>query len=512
MALALGRCVVCALFLIQLSAPLPASAAPSSLENASASDAEGTWATRADMPTARSGLGVAAVNGKIYAIGGDGLSTVEELDPAGNTWATRASMPAPRSSLAATTANGKVYAIGGFSSDGYLSTVEEYDPLANTWAARASMPTARSGLGVATAANGKIYAIGGYDGSDYSNKVEEYNPLTNTWASRAPMPTPRTAGAAAASNGKIYAVGGIGPGGPQASFLSTLEEYDPATDTWTTQAPMPTARVPALVAASNGKLYALGGRASVIGPGGALFRVEEYDPATNTWVRVADMPTPRVSLGAAEASNGKLYAIGGSWLTPSSGGPIPQRANEELTPAASLAGSPNPVPFGFGLGTSTIFWGTGDGSVGEVWVDDTVDETPEMLFARGVAGSQDAPWIQLGHFYQFGLYRGVSHTERLLTIQVTRPGPPQRIVANPSVVPTGSGLGTTTISWDTREGVIGEVWVDVLADSAGEVLFARGIAGIQDAPWIQSGGGYRFTLYRGTGREVMLADVQVTRG
>jgi hypothetical protein len=51
--------------------------------------AEDSWVSRAPMQVARSGLGVAVVNGKIYAIGGAGnggfCATNEEYDPATNT-------------------------------------------------------------------------------------------------------------------------------------------------------------------------------------------------------------------------------------------------------------------------------------------------------------------------------------------------------------------------------------------------------------------------------------------
>jgi hypothetical protein len=44
--------------------------------------------------------------------------------------------------------------------------------------------------------------------------------------------------------------------------------------------------------------------------GTVLSTVEEYDPKTNTWTKKANMPTPRVALSTS-AVNGKIYAIGG---------------------------------------------------------------------------------------------------------------------------------------------------------------------------------------------------------
>ncbi len=293
-----------------------------SAREANSPQAQDTWATRASMPTARFGLGAAtANNGKLYAIGGYNggwLTTNEEYDPATDTWATRASMPTPRESLGvAAASNGKLYAIGGHNGS-YLTTNEEYDPSTNTWATRASMPTARYQAGVVAASNGKIYVIGGGNGVSWLTTVEEYDPATNTWATRASMPTARgDMGVAAASNGKIYVIGGFyGPTYVPGTYLATVEEYDPATNTWATRASMPTARDGlGVVVASNGKIYAIGGQNVT---DGYLAIVEEYDPATDTWATRASMLTARFGLGAAKASNGELYAIGGyngGWLT-----------------------------------------------------------------------------------------------------------------------------------------------------------------------------------------------------
>jgi len=60
--------------------------------------AEDSWVVLAPMPTARSMLGVAVVDGKIYAIGGTSgtqniLGTNEVYDPATNKWSSKTPMP-----------------------------------------------------------------------------------------------------------------------------------------------------------------------------------------------------------------------------------------------------------------------------------------------------------------------------------------------------------------------------------------------------------------------------------
>ena len=271
-----------------------------------------SWSTKTSMPTARRFLAAAAVNGKIYAIGGDGsssyLSTNEEYDPITDSWTTRASMPTGRQGLAAAAVSGKIYAIGGRNAGGFLSTNQEYDPSTDSWTTKASMPTAREDL-AAAAVNGKIYAIGGYndefigDIADFLRNNEEYDPETDSWTTKASMSTRRKGLAAAVVNGKIYAIGGYNIA---SGHLSTNEEYNPSTNSWTTKTSMPTARQYLAAAAMNGKIYAIGGD----GSSGQLSTNREYDPNTDSWTTRASMPTARYGLAAA-AVNRKIYAIGG---------------------------------------------------------------------------------------------------------------------------------------------------------------------------------------------------------
>jgi kelch-like protein 2/3 len=60
--------------------------------------------------------------------------------------------------------NGLVYAVGGFNGSLRVRTVDIYNPLDDTWASVTSMEARRSTLGAAVL-NGLIYAVGGFDGS-----------------------------------------------------------------------------------------------------------------------------------------------------------------------------------------------------------------------------------------------------------------------------------------------------------------------------------------------------------
>lgn len=61
-----------------------------------------------------------------------------------------------------------------------LNVVEVFDPVGNFWERCQPMKTSRSRVGVAVV-NGLLYAIGGYDGQSRLSTVEVYNPETDSW-------------------------------------------------------------------------------------------------------------------------------------------------------------------------------------------------------------------------------------------------------------------------------------------------------------------------------------------
>ncbi len=219
-----------------------------------------------------------------------------------------------RAGLAAATGlDGAIYAIGGLTigDPNVVKTVEAYNPRTNTWSIKAQMPTARTGLAAATGLDGRIYAIGGCltsDGYTGLNTVEVYNPATNSWSSAAPMPTARTGLAAVTGpDGRIYAIGGYNFMG---GHFNAVEVYNPLTNSWATAAPMPTARQSfGATLGPDGRIYAIGGTNQW--RQGILNTAEAFDTANNTWTTIASMPTARDGVGVTAGPGGLIYAVGG---------------------------------------------------------------------------------------------------------------------------------------------------------------------------------------------------------
>jgi hypothetical protein len=104
---------------------------------------------------------------------------------------------------------------------------------------------------------------------------------------------------------------GIGDNGTP---LAEVDVYDPATQTWTTCAPLPTLRHRLAATVVADKLYAVGGMVrdeTARDKAKHLDIVEVYDPATNCWTSMPPLPTPREDL-VLVAVGRTLYAIGGS--------------------------------------------------------------------------------------------------------------------------------------------------------------------------------------------------------
>lgn len=264
-----------------------------------------TWSPRTSMPGPRYAFASCVADGKLYAFGGyDGthINTVVAYDPVAGSWSSKSPMPVQRTDAEAVEAGGKIYILGGQIGGATLTTrVDVYDPATDSWGTPvAPMPTLRTAFGLASI-DGIIYAVGGTNGGDVST-VEAYDPISDTWENKAPMPTAHSHVGVGVINGVLYAVG-------SANGNLSFEAYDPATDTWSVKPSMPTTRFVPGVGALGGLLYVIGGATSV-----TLNTVDVYDPVTNSWSTGPSMPTDRYAFGVG-VIDGALYAFGGATFT-----------------------------------------------------------------------------------------------------------------------------------------------------------------------------------------------------
>jgi len=208
-------------------------------------EVENSWTTKTPMHGARSSLGVAVVNEKIYAIGGrtGSLGTGadigftganEEYNPTTDKWTFKMPMPTPRAYLAVVSYENKIYCIGGVNVENgeyaALGTNEVYDPATDTWETKASLPKPKLGV-TASVVSGKIFVVGGE-----SNVLEVYDPAADSWSEAAPIPVAPEAFyygscVSAVVNGEVHVIGAF-------PLENSHQVYDTNANSWSFGKPL----------------------------------------------------------------------------------------------------------------------------------------------------------------------------------------------------------------------------------------------------------------------------------
>ncbi len=189
---------------------------------------------------------------------------------------------------------------------------------AQTWVAKANIQQSASGRGATQSfvLNNKLYVAGGYVGftSGYTTDMQMFDPTANTWTTKtSPTEPNRSGGVAFVINGKAYV--GLGAKNllgfsPPQTLLTDLNEYNEASNTWTTKTSFPdSGRVFSAVFVLNNKAYVVGGEKGTTSM--PTSEVWQYDPSTNTWTKKNDFPGIGIAYASAFTVGGKAYVVGG---------------------------------------------------------------------------------------------------------------------------------------------------------------------------------------------------------
>jgi N-acetylneuraminic acid mutarotase len=291
---------------------------------------EDSWNTKTPMTQGRYNLGVIAVDGKIYAIGGEigfvsYVNTNECYDPKTDKWSTLKSMPTPKKQFAIAAYQGKIYCMGGVVDhttwpDGSLfseitcSLNEVYDITTNSWSTKAPMPINGSYNLQAHVVDDKIFVISGFD-------LFIYDPITDIWTKKIGI----------AENSEYWNGGYYSNSvtvdskilvfcrfshflwGTETDSYHTIWLYDTKTDVWSERKEETMDTSGAVMGVTTGRyapqrIYALCSTAM----GGITIRQYNYvyDFVSDTWSTAKDMPTSRDGFGVAVVDD-ILYVIGG---------------------------------------------------------------------------------------------------------------------------------------------------------------------------------------------------------
>ena len=287
-------------------------AEPSSAEAPTAVAAEGPerldiWQSGAVMPTARSEMRVAVVDGIFYVPGGfGGLTSFEAYEPANDSWTALAAMPEPAHHMMVTGHGGKVYVLGGGPDLSWQATASilVYDPATDAWTESGLMPERRMS-GEAVLLGDFIYLVGGTGGT---TALLRFDPAEDSWAVLPGPSQPREHVAAVAFNGELWVIGGRWGG---TGALAAVEIFDPASGAWRDGPEMIEARSGFGAAVVGDGIVVAGGEILGARPWTALASAEVYDAESGAWRLLPELPAgihgmPVVGYG------GTAYVLGGS--------------------------------------------------------------------------------------------------------------------------------------------------------------------------------------------------------
>ncbi|MEO0076698.1 MAG: kelch repeat-containing protein, partial [candidate division WOR-3 bacterium] len=285
-----------------------------------------SWFTKAAHPTTRAHCMVSdviEVDGvkKYYLFGGPtysgGSYTTDcyEYNTATDVWTQKAAMPTARGIGRAVVVGDSIYVIGGCVSFGTgLTTVEIYRPSNNTWETGPSLPVGNHDFWAGVYHNPSdnikyIYVCGGGNWSASSpptNAVYVLNTATGVWSSATSLPVAIGCPAGGIAGDKIIiATGYIGTAGSNNVYVGTINSANPTQITWTTGTAKPgTVVYRANSGVYNNEVYVVGGN----GPSAQTNECYKYNPNTDAWTQMPNMPTARSNVyGLAADPAGFLY-------------------------------------------------------------------------------------------------------------------------------------------------------------------------------------------------------------
>jgi N-acetylneuraminic acid mutarotase len=268
--------------------------------------ASAAWIAGTPLSEPRTEVAAAPLGGRIVAVGGflaSGANSrrVDAFDPATDSWTRLPDVPVSVDHAAAASWRGRLVVVGGYGADRQpLRAAYSYD--GTRWRRLPPPPEERAAAAAAATADGRVWVVGGRTRSGLASSALVLDLTTLRWRV-VRGPRPREHLAATALRGRVYAVGGRLAG--YDTNLATVQAYDPRTNRWSSLPDLPDPRGGTGATAIAGRIVSVGGES----PAGTNRTVWTLVPG-GRWVQLPDLPTPRHGLGVV-ALRGRVWVVAG---------------------------------------------------------------------------------------------------------------------------------------------------------------------------------------------------------
>jgi len=220
---------------------------------------------------------------------------------------TAGDLPVPRTEVAGTALGGQLVVVGGLDAQGRASDlVHFFDPATDRWQPGPRLPRALHHVGMA-ALGDRVWVAGGYAGAAWTSQSQVFSlgDGESSWREEPALHQARGALALAASDGRLVALGGA----TRAGVTASVEVLVPGEEVWKSGPPLTQAREHLAAASSGGRVYAIAGRLGSLESN--LTSVESWDPqAGGPWRPEPQLIDARGGTSAAVVA-GRVCVTGG---------------------------------------------------------------------------------------------------------------------------------------------------------------------------------------------------------
>ncbi|KAI1172911.1 hypothetical protein F4777DRAFT_484394 [Nemania sp. FL0916] len=293
-----------------------------------------------DLPAVGTGPvqehGVAATNDDLYIVGGISANVSTPVPPSRsdisaynfNTSSWRSVTPIPLGMTHANAAavDGKIYVLGGLTGNDYdpiwqyTADCFMYDPDTDEWAHLPSMPDYQGrGASAIGVYKSTVYLAGGMRSNylvpgglqDSVDIVTAYDTHTGEWTTLPSLPGRRDHVGGAVIGSTFFVVGGRDHGHDNKKNTTWAMDLNAPEDGWTAKAEMPTARAGMATGVIGRFIVTFGGEGNREDPSGVFAQAEAYDTQDDRWTELSEMLVPRHGMAAASVRDSVFIAGGG---------------------------------------------------------------------------------------------------------------------------------------------------------------------------------------------------------